>query len=785
MKKWMCGLFLSFIPLMGFGQELIEKIEIMGIERVTRETVMYYLSAREGDYYSEDILKRDFKVLWSTGFFANIRIEEESGPRGKIVKIYLEENPWIKSIIYKTGKKVKEDDITNKLKEKDEYVLPYSYYSPYKIQKIKKTIEDLLAEKGLHAAKVEVETANKGKNEVDVQFKIDEGPKVRVAEVEFVGNPKLPQSMFREAMKENQRHGIFSWITGKDVFKQNKLQDDLANIKKKFQENGYMEATVGEPNIEEVTGRRLPFLKKQAMMKIVIPVNAGYLYRVGDVKVEGNKAFAASGIQSLIKFKKGDVYSTKVREKSIEDIGELFRNYGHLYGQVVPVENLDPKNKVVNVTYNIYEGDICFLRRLEFRGNVYTKDKVIRREMLLSEGDVFSFAYFKDSMLRIKQMGLVDLEKEPEIKPAQDDPTQFDISVNVKELQRNNIQFTAGYSGYEGTFIALSYSTVNFLGAGENLEIMAQYGKRVRNYSFGFTEPYIFDYPLSVGFNIYDRFVAYPSIYDRKDKGIDLTFGARIIGYWRSSLSYSFQYIDIQAPSQSYGDYGLDLSGGYSSLYNPYYSGLYGWGRYYMSSVSPSIYRSTVDSPLTPSSGTMYLVSVKYAGTFLGGEIDLFKPRFEFTHFQPIRRGILSLGFHAEYSYVKPLRNSDVPLWERFFLGGERNIRGYEIYTIGPRDAQGQMVGGLKSLVLNAEIILHVGGQSSPLYLIAFHDRGNAFGTGEKTSLRNVYTSTGMEARIFVPALRIPFRLIFSYNNRRIYETDSNFAFRFAIGTTF
>jgi outer membrane protein insertion porin family len=405
--------------------------------------------------------------------------------------------------------------------------------------------------------------------------------------------------------------------------------------------------------------------------------------------------------------------------------------------------------------------------------------------MLLSEGDVFSFAYFKDSMLRIKQMGLVDLEKEPEIKPAQDDPTQFDISVNVKELQRNNIQFTAGYSGYEGTFIALSYSTVNFLGAGENLEIMAQYGKRVRNYSFGFTEPYIFDYPLSVGFNIYDRFVAYPSIYDRKDKGIDLTFGARIIGYWRSSLSYSFQYIDIQAPSQSYGDYGLDLSGGYSSLYNPYYSGLYGWGRYYMSSVSPSIYRSTVDSPLTPSSGTMYLVSVKYAGTFLGGEIDLFKPRFEFTHFQPIRRGILSLGFHAEYSYVKPLRNSDVPLWERFFLGGERNIRGYEIYTIGPRDAQGQMVGGLKSLVLNAEIILHVGGQSSPLYLIAFHDRGNAFGTGEKTSLRNVYTSTGMEARIFVPALRIPFRLIFSYNNRRIYETDSNFAFRFAIGTTF
>lgn len=785
MKKWIIGLFLLVVPLLSFGQELIEKIAIVGNERVTPETVMFYLSAREGDYYSDELLKKDFMVLWSTGFFSNIRIEQASGAKGKIVKIYLEENPVIKTIAYKTGKKVKEDDIVNKLKEKDEYVLPYSYYNPHKIQKITKTIEDLLAEKGLHAAKVDVETSKKGKGEVDIQFKIDEGPKVRVGEVEFIGKPKLPQSTLREAMKENQQLNLLSWVTGKSLFKQNKLPDDLANIKKKFQENGYMEATIGEPRIEEVTKRSFPFFKKQKMMKIVIPVNAGYLYRLGEVKIEGVKSFSAEKLKALIKLEKGEIYRTSIREKSVKDIQEVFTNYGYLYGQVIPVENLDPKNKVVNVTYNLYEGEICFLRRLEFKGNLFTKDKVIRREMLISEGDVFRLALFKDSVLRVRQLGLVDIEKDPDIKPAQDDPTQLDVMVNVKELQRNNIQFSAGYSGYEGMFVAASYSTVNFLGAGENLELTAQVGKRIRNYVFGFNEPYLFDYPISVGFNIYDRYMVYPYLYDRKGRGIDLTLGARIIGYWRSSLTYGYELVDISQPETQSGETEtFNSSSLSSSYYDPYSQGLMGWGHYIISSVSPSLYRSTVDSPLTPTRGTMYMISLKYAGTFLGGEIHMIKPRFEFTHFQPIIRG-QSLGFHIEYSYVKPLRNSEVPFWERYFLGGERNIRGYEIYTIGPRDEQGSNIGGLKSLVINAEYILHVGGQDSPLYLIAFHDMGNSYSQQERLSLKNMYMSSGVEARIFVPALRVPFRLIFSYNNRRIYRDDSNFAFRFAIGTTF
>jgi len=550
------------------------------------------------------------------------------------------------------------------------------------------------------------------------------------------------------------------------------LDEDIANIKKTLQENGYMEATIGEPRIEDVTKKTI-FFKEQTMKKIVIPIDAGYRYFVGEVGIEGNQIISSKYLQGLVKLEKGDLYSTKYREKAVEDIREAYNDIGYLYAQVMPVESLDPKRKLVNVTFNISEGEVVYLHRLDIKGNTYTKDKVIRRELLVTEGRRFSLALFKDSILRMRQLGLVELDGEPDIRPNPEDPTQLDVTLRVKELQRNNIQFTAGYSGYEGTFVAVSYSTVNFLGAGETLELMAQYGKRIKNYSFGFSEPYVFDLPITLGFTIYNRYMIYPALFDQKSQGIDLQFGARIFGYWRTGLVYSYQKLKLDEPSIKESYY-------YNPYYTPYY-GVYGYQRYNISSITPTIYKSTIDSPLTPSRGTLYLASCKLAGGPLGGDIKLIKPRLEFTFYQPTFAE-QRFGIHVEYSFLKTYGETDLPYWEKFYLGGERSIRGYDIYTIGPRDEYNRNLGGEKSLVFNAEYIIPVGG---PIYAILFHDMGNAYAKGQKFSLNDMYTSTGLELRVFVPALRVPFRLIFSYNNRKIYVDDSNFAFRFAIGTTF
>ncbi len=780
MKRVIFSLILGILPLFVFGQDMIERIEIVGNDRVTRETILYYLSSREGDYFDQNLLRRDFKVLWSTGFFSDIKIEEEQGANGRVVKIIIQENPIIKEITYKTGKKIKQKDIVDKLKENNENILPYSYYSPHKIQRITATVKDLLLEKGLMDGEVEVKANKTGKNEVEVVFEIDEGPKLRVGEIQFEGNSKLRDSTLRNALKENKEHSIFAWITGKDSFKPNKLEEDLANIKKRLQENGFMEATIGEPRIEDITKRTI-FFRKQTMKRIIIPIDPGYRYSVGEVNIEGNQIVNTKFLQDLIKLKKGAVYNMKFREDSVEDIREVYNDLGHLFAQIIPVENLDPKRKVVNVTFNIDEGEVAYLHRLEIKGNMYTKDKVIRRELLLYEGMRFSLALFKDSLLRMRQLGLVELEGEPDIKFNPEDPTQVDVTLRVKELQRNNVQFTAGYSGYEGTFVALSYSTVNFLGAGETLELSAQYGKRVKTYMFGFSEPYVFDLPLTLGFNIYDRFMIYPGLFDQRTRGIDLQASARVVGYWRTGLVYSFQKLKMDEPSISYDDYYYNPYGYGTGYINPYYYGGYGVGKYNMSSITPTLYRNTVDSPLTPSRGSLYLVACKFAGGPLGGDIKLIKPTFEFTFYQPTW-GQHRFGIHLEYSFLRSYGDSEIPYWERFYLGGERSIRGYEIYSIGPRDESNRNLGGEKSLVMNAEYIIPVGG---PIYSIFFFDIGNAFARTEKISLANMYYSTGLEVRIFVPALRVPFRLIFSYNNKKIYVDDSNFAFRFAIGTTF
>jgi len=449
---------------------------------------------------------------------------------------------------------------------------------------------------------------------------------------------------------------------------------------------------------------------------------------------------------------------------------------GYLFSNPMPVENLDPKRKVVNLTFNIYEGDVAYLRRLEFTGNTYTKDKVIRREMLIREGERFRFSAFKNSILRMKQLGLVEMEGEPDVQPDPQDPTQIDVKMRLTELQRNNIQFSAGYSGYDGTFVMVNYSTVNFLGAGEKLDLTFQHGKRVKNYSFGFSEPYLFDLPITLGFNIFSRDIIYPYLYDRKGKGVDFTFGARIKGFLRGNFSYGFEDVSITLPSTEEDGEEEAVST------DPVWSMMFGMGNYKISSFTPTIYRNTIDSPLTPSRGTMFLASAKFAGGFLGGEIFLIKPRFEFSYYQPLIKQT-RLGFHAEYSFVEPTKEGqEVPFWERFYLGGERSIRGYNIYTIGPRSEAGTIIGGSKSLVLNAEYIIPVGG---PVFSILFFDAGNALALDEKIDIKNLYFSTGLELRIFIPALRVPFRLIFAYNNRIIYTGDKNFNFRFAIGTTF
>ena len=510
------------------------------------------------------------------------------------------------------------------------------------------------------------------------------------------------------------------------------------------------------------------------MVQVTIPISEGSRYRIGDISVAGNKVLPSELIKAIFKVKKSNWYSLKKKKEGVTEIQKAYGDLGYFYCNIAPEENLDLQNKNVNLTLQVQENEKAYLRYLSFQGNNYTKDFVLRRELFLQEGEIFSTGLFEQSLRRMKQLGLVDLKEMPDVKPDEKDPSQVDLNVKVEELGRNMIQFSGGYSGYDGTFVMFSYSTVNFMGAGEQLSLSAQYGERSKNYSFGFTEPYVFNLPMTAGFTIFKRSTVYPDLFDRRGEGVDLTLAARLYRYWNGSLTYSFEKIDIR-----------DVSDLFNST-DPYYYYYYQAGKRTYSSLTPNVYYSTVDSPLEPTTGTLYGFSVKYSGKILGGDVHLLKPRLEFTKYIKGFSRKHVFGVHFETSFIKSLEGgeSKVPYYERFFLGGERSVRGFEIYSIAPTDSNGYILGGTKMVQLNLEYKVPMGAQS-PLSLIFFADAANTWAPGVKADLGNLYSSLGGEIRVFVPMLRVPFRLIFAYNPKQVTSGEDPFQIRFGIGPTF
>jgi outer membrane protein insertion porin family len=504
------------------------------------------------------------------------------------------------------------------------------------------------------------------------------------------------------------------------------------------------------------------------MLVLSIPVEMGPRYRTGNISIEGNKVIRSDFLKQFITLKKGKVYNIKKRNKSVEEIQKFYGGLGYFYAQVVPSDNLDPVKQIAELTINIQENEVVYLGKLEFVGNTFTKDHVIRREWFLREGRRLNINSLEDSIKRMKQLGLVTVEKMPEIKPDPLDPQKINITAEVKEVNRQMINFNVGYSGYEGWFVAAGYSTQNFLGMGETFSLNLQHGTIAKTYQFAFTEPYLFNTQANFGIDIAKTYYRYPNLYTREGEGFNFSTSTRFWRFWGASLVYSWEDVSISDVNESY-------------MQNSYYSYLYSEGKRVISAISPTLYYSTVDSPIFPQSGSKFLASYRYTGGFLGGDIYSHKLKLEFVKFLPLWRNHV-LGLHTAYEVIEPFGGKQVPFYEKFFLGGERSIRGFEVYTLGPRDNYGTILGGNKSFIANFEYAIPLSQQFS---FVFFYDVGNAYDSGAPVKLKDVYQSTGLELKIFIPMLNVPFRLIFAYNPRKLNSDDQNFVFRFAIGPSF
>lgn len=778
--------------------ETVEAVVIEGNDLIAADAWLAHLSVEPGDPVDREALRGEFRRLWDTGFADDLRLELRPGPGGgKIVVFVVHERPRIAAVEFVGSEELDDDEIREKLEEEDALMPLDAPYDPDRVVKAREVIAALLVDKGRTEGAVESEITQSDDG-VRIVFQIRDEQQVRIRRVRFTGVEALDEWVLRWAMRKTRESHALGALLGGSTYTEEQYGEDIESVRQEYLKRGYLDVSFGPPQIEYEDGHSRTFLfwkRPKRWMDITIPVAEGDQYRVGEVTVEGAEVFPAELVRGFFPLARGEVYDESRVNDGLESLREIYGARGYVQFTGFPTWRRNEAEKIVDVVVNLAEEDQFLVNRIEFRGNSTTKDRVIRREMWLNEQDIMNMELLKASIQRINQLGYFRPIEQPDIQPSPEDETKLDITLDLVEENRNQLTFGAGVSGLEGFFANASFGTTNFLGRGETANFTIQAGNRTQNYQIAITDPYFMDKPVTLGFDVFRRTLKLRE-FTRDDIGGRLVFGLPIGRWSRAFLNYGYSVITIREPDPDIVLNLYDLY--YNSTYlDPRFYGLS--GNFRESKLSPSYVYNTVDHPIFPSSGKKLTASFDIAGGRLGGNVHYYKPTLEgVLHTRVI--GGTSLGFRVMGSYLhgyggvppadgEPIdifdvEQTGVPYYNRFFLGGEYQIRGFYIRSVGPRNENGQLLGGNKMLLFNAEYSIPLAG---PLRAILFFDAGNAFAEEDAWSfsmLQNFRTSTGIEMRVFIPMLNVPFRLIFAYNPHRDYYHRPT-AFVFGIGTTF
>ena len=773
---------------------VVLQVDVANNQFIPKETLLFYVSTKPGDRYDERRLRDDFRRLWDAGFLEDLILDVQDTPRGKAVIFRVQERKRVQIVDYRGSKALTTTNIEDELKKREVTLRVDTFYDIAKARRVEAVIKEMLAEKGRPFATVKIDAKAIGAAGLQVSFIIEDGPKAKVKEIEFAGNQAFSDGTLKRQMKKIKEAGFWnlSWLGGKNTYTDDKWsghEGDLSRLQDFYLNHGYVTATVGEPKISYVDGGGKG-KKAKKWAKLVIPVAEGDQYRVGDVKFEGMTVFKEEGVRPLFKLKSGEIYNESRIKKGFDKVRDFYGAQGYFQFTGYPKRTPDPKRKVVDVSLAMDEDKRYYVGRILFTGNDTTRDKVIRREVYMNEGEVFNTEALKLSIRRINQLGYFKpMEGPPQIAPSSLGEEKLDVTFKVEEQNRNQFTFGGGVSGLEGTFINASFSTANFLGLGETFQISAQSGARTKNYQIAITEPYLFDRPITAGIDLFKTRLVIPTFdnvvgYTQESTGASFVFGVRLRRFNQLFASYAYRIVNIEGLTQSLGT-SLDPT---TPFFDPFFFGEEGKRR--ESTLTPSFVHNTVDNPWTPRSGVKYTLTSQVTGGPLKGTLDFLRPEAELIVYIPHTRRT-ALGLRANVAMIKPFGNTaqvdpatgrnSLPIYHRYFLGGETEIRGVNIRSVGPIDSENHALGGNKKALFNAEYYIDIAG---PLRGVLFFDAGQAFLEGERINPRKFRTSTGFEMRFIMPVLNVPFRLIYAFNpNRDSFQPKS--AFKFAVGTTF
>lgn len=702
-------------------QQLITEVNIVGNRRIPAETIRARMFTKAGDVYDQQSLERDFSSLWNTAYFEDIRFERQESPKGWIVNVYIKEKPTIRDIKYVGLSSVSQSDVLARFKERKVGLSQESQYDPTKVKKAEVVLKELLAEHGRQFANITPEVRQIPPASVGVTFMVKEGPKVKVGKIKFEGNKNLSTRYLRSSMKNLKPIGIPKSIFLEGLFSKTydatKLNEDAERVRDAYQQKGYFKALVQDPKtqIRDVGGVNwfFPFKPRRGkVVDITVPVEEGELFRLKDIKFTGNKAITnVQALRKLVPMKDGDVFNVEDMRKGIKNLRDAYGAQGYINFTPVPDTQIDDEKKNISVVFDLDEGKQFSVRRIEFKGNSTTRDKVIRRELALEEGGVYNSKLWELSILRLNQLGYFEaLKPEEDSETKQDNQNAtVDLLLKVKEKGKNSIGLSGGVSGLSGSFIGITYETNNFLGLGETLTVQASVGDLQRNILFGFTEPYLFDRPLQFGFTVFSRKYDYNQAREFEQiTGARNDFSDAVLNSLQNfsqsttgftvSLSYpirrSFKRVGL---TYAYDTSSVEVFSDFSRLYFEQLnfrnvSGPDSLKGVITSKIIPSFSLNTIDHPQTPHSGKSFYVGGEISG--LGGNVAAIRPILEWKQFIPMSglkpklknpyEGRNALGYRIQASFLTGYGGKVAPPFERFYLGGDTDIRGFDVRSLSP-----------------------------------------------------------------------------------------------------
>ena len=734
-------------------QQLVESVDIQGNRRLKDDDLLYYIKTRPGDVFNRQQLERDLQELLSLNFFdkVNTRVLTEEGVRGGVNVIFeVRELPIIRDLQFVGLKAVPESEILKAFREGRVGISKESIYNPVNAQKGIRVIREQLAGKGYPNAKVTVREEEVSATSTAITFDVDQGNRSRIVEIEFEGNQVFKDGELRAQLQLVRETGIISRFKGQDILDLRKLQYDLRkNVQSYMFSKGYFQARIGEPQVVGLGYKRtgfpvvnllpLPLItSKDDTLKIIVPVTEGKVFRVGELKVEGNSIFSEQQILAYVGLRKGEIADGKRLQDAVyEDLKKVYGSQGFvLYNaEFDPVFKDNPSNPnegIVDVTITIEEGKQFRLRRLEFSGNTFTRDKILRREVLINEGDIYNQIALETSVIRLNQTGYFDpIDKDQDVEIRTDEEQgDVDLVVKVKEKGRQQISLNGGISGIGGSFFGLEYSTNNLLGRGETVSFQFGLGNRQQSFQLTFQEPYFKDRPISVGFSLFatrykffgegttlsqntdlltDIFTNPQSqlTTDEKNLFTQSTYGAslfataplselffkkrRFTQFSRVGLTYQFSSTSITEPE-------VNREGNFATQIPVIYS----QPNIITSRITGSfVYdsRQPAENGIDTLRGTQITASIAFAG--LLGDVRTYQPSISYTSFMPVRRkrsknaevfGFrIIAGTMGSWATTDKVKNANslsfvggVPIYERYFMGSEYDIRGYNTRSIGP-----------------------------------------------------------------------------------------------------